>query len=247
MPHRRWPDRLEDELARRGVPARFRRRLLAELRDHADDLTDGEGRTMTDDQIEARLGRPAELAAHAAEEYRRARWASRHPLIVFGLLPLPVTVLVFAAMVLALWLAALGLGLAVGGDVDRLPRPAAAVLAYGVAWGVRFVPFALAAVLYTRVYLRGSVSRWWFAVAVAQVLLVAGSFLSSLRDSDVPGESTWTVGFAWLPVPVDDGWVMPSLHFYGWAQVAQVLVPAAVAALMIAAARRRQAGLAVAG
>ncbi len=244
MPHRRWPDRLEDELARRGVPARFRRRLLAELRDHADDLTDGEGRTMTDDQIEARLGRPAELAAHAAEEYRRARWASRHPLLAFGLLPLPATVLVFAAAALVLVLAAEVLGLAIGGDVDRLPRPVVAALAYGVAWAVRFVPFALVAVLYTRVYLRGSVSRWWFAAAAAQVLLAAGLFVSSLHYSDVPGESTWTMGFALRSVPLGDGWSLPFVHFAGWAQVAQVLVPVAVGVLMVRAARRRQVLLA---
>src|SRR5215212_5391830 len=106
MPHRRWPDRVDDELARRGVPARFRRRLLAELRDHADDLTDGEGLTMTDEERNARLGEPAALAARAAEEYRRARWTSRHPLLVFGLLPLPATLLVFAATVLLFGLAA---------------------------------------------------------------------------------------------------------------------------------------------
>ena len=65
---------------------------LAELRDHADDLTEGEGLTMmTDDDLSARLGEPAALATQATEEYRRARWTSRHPLLVFGLLPLPAT------------------------------------------------------------------------------------------------------------------------------------------------------------
>ena len=83
MPHRNWSERVDDELARRGVPARFRRRLLAELRDHADDLTDGEGLTMTDDELNARLGDPEILAAQAAEEYRRTRWTSRHPLLMF--------------------------------------------------------------------------------------------------------------------------------------------------------------------
>ena len=36
MPHRPWAERMEDELARRGVPAGYRRRLLAELWDHAE-------------------------------------------------------------------------------------------------------------------------------------------------------------------------------------------------------------------
>jgi hypothetical protein len=245
MPHRRWPDRLDDELARRGVPARFRRRLLAELRDHADDLTDGEGKPMTDDQIEARLGRPAELAAQAAEEYRRARFASRHPLIVFGLLPLPATVLTFLATALVLGLAAEALGLALGGgDVDRLPRPVVVALVYGVSWGLQFVPFALAAVLFTRTYLRARVSRRWFVAAAAQVLLVAGLFVSSLHYSDVPGESTWMIGLAWAPVPTGDGWGLTFHNAVGWMQVAQVLVPLAVGVLTVRAARRRDAALA---
>ena len=110
MPHRSWAERVDDALARRGVPARSRRRLLAELRDHADDLTEGEGLSMTDQTMNERLGDPAALAAAAAEEYRRARWTSRHPLVVFGLLPLPATLLVFAATVLVLGLAAYGIG-----------------------------------------------------------------------------------------------------------------------------------------
>ena len=83
MPHRRWAERVEDELARRGVPARSRRRLLAELQDHGDDLADLEGVTMTDDVLTSRLGEPTVLAAGAAEEYRRARWTSRSFLQTF--------------------------------------------------------------------------------------------------------------------------------------------------------------------
>src|SRR5688500_3546528 len=139
MPHRRWAERVDDELARRGVPARSRRRLLAELRDHADDLTDGEGIKMTDEVLAARLGEPAALAARAAEEYRRARWAFRHPLLVFGLLPLPATLLMFAATTLAFGLTACAVASLIAGDIDNLPRPTAAAIAYSLAWGVRFV------------------------------------------------------------------------------------------------------------
>ena len=82
MSHRPWHDRLDVELRRRGVPARFRRRFLAEAGDHADDLTE-EG-DMTESEIEARLGHPAEVATAAADQYRRATWTRRHPLLVFG-------------------------------------------------------------------------------------------------------------------------------------------------------------------
>jgi hypothetical protein len=243
MQHRLWAELVDDELARRGVPARYRRRLLAELRDHADDLTDGEGMTMqTEDVLSSRLGDPVTLAARAAEEYRRARWASRHPLLVFGVLPLPATLLVFTATVLLFGLA---LEWLVAGDVDRLPRPAVVALAYSVAWGVRFVPFMLLAVLFTRLYLRSRVSRWWFATAAAQILVVAGSLISSISYSNEPGQSSWILVFAWIPVPLGDGWALPFLNFVGWMQAIQVAVPVAVGALVIRAARRRQVALAV--
>lgn len=245
MPHRSWAERVDDELARRGVPARFRRRLLAELRDHADDLTDGEGLTMTDDTRTERLGEPAALAARADEEYRRARWTSRHPLLVFGLLPLPAVLLAFAATALLLGLTAWGVGWVAAGDVDNLPRPARVALAYAAAWGVRFVPFAILAVLFTRLYLRSRVSRWWFVTAAAQVLAVAGSMISLIRYSDEPGQSQWMIGFAWAPIPLGDGWALPFVSFVGWMQAVQVLVPVAVGALVFRAARRRQAAHAV--
>jgi hypothetical protein len=247
MPHRNWDKRMDDELARRGVPARFRRRLLAELRDHADDLTDGEGLTMTDDELNARLGEPAALATQAAEEYRRARWTSRHPLLVFGLLPLPATLLVFAATVLLFGLTASILGWVLVGDVDNLPRPMLVAFAYAVAWGVRFVPFVVLAVLFTRLYLRSRVSRWWFAAAAIQILLVAGSMISLINYSDEPGKSQWMIGFAWAPMPVGDGWTLPFLNAVGWMQAVQLVVPVAVGALVFRAARRKQDALAVGG
>ena len=200
---------------------------------------------MTEDALNARLGDPAALAAQAAEEYRRSRWASRHPLLVFGLLPLPATLLVFMATLLLFGLAAYGIGWVVAGDVDDLPRPALVAFAYSVAWGVRFVPFVVLAVLFTRLYLRSRVSRWWFATAAAQILIVAGSMISLIRYSDEPGQSQWMLGFAWVPMPLATGGPCRSSTLVGWMQVVQVVVPVAVGALLFRAARRKQAALAV--
>ena len=57
MSYPNWAERVGNELTRRGVPARFRRRLLAELRDHADDLKD-EGMPMSEALLDERLGTP---------------------------------------------------------------------------------------------------------------------------------------------------------------------------------------------
>src|SRR5579884_1187941 len=92
MGSRRWLERVETELARRGVPAGRRSRLLAELRDHLEDLTEG-GKPMSETALDDVLGRPEGLAEGAATEYRKESWVRRHPLWVFGLTPLPAALL----------------------------------------------------------------------------------------------------------------------------------------------------------
>lgn len=245
MLHWPWIKRVEDELSRQGVPARYRRRLLAELRDHVEDLTD-EGMLMqTEDVLNARLGDPEMLAAKAAEEFRRTRWTSRHPLLVFGLLPLPVTLFVFVTTLVLFGLAAYCIGWLIAGDVGQLPRPVVVALAYSAAWGVRFAPFVLLVVLFSRLHLRSQVSRWWLATAAVQVLVVAGSLVSSVQYSSEPGRSAWILGFAWMPVPHGDGWALPFLNLIGWMQALQIAVPLAVGALVFHASHRRQVALAV--
>ena len=206
MPHRNWAERVDDELARRGVPARFRRRLLAELRDHADDLTDGEGLTMTDDELNARLGEPAALATQAAEEYRRARWTSRHPLLVFGLLPLPATLLVFAATVLLLGLAASVLGVAPG-DVDNLPTPRWSP-SYAVAWACGSCR-SLSWLSFTHDCTCGAGSAGGGSPAPVRILLVPSMIRHHRSDSPpvavddrVAQRCRWAMGDASFPTPL---------------------------------------------
>jgi hypothetical protein len=246
MPHQNWAKRLEDELARRGVPARYRTRLLTELRDHADDLTDREGLKMSNEALlEERLGEPEVLATQAAEEYRRRRWVSRHPLLVFGLLPIPTLVVACAVLVMAYGLVSYGLLSLFVSDVNDLPRPVTIAFAYTLAWGIRFVPFVLLAIMFSRLYLRNKVNRWWFIVAAFQILLMAGSLVSSIQYSDEPGKSAFSLGFAWAPMPVGDGWELPFMSILGWMQLVQITVPALVGLGMFRLARRRQAMLAI--
>lgn len=195
----------------------------------------------TEDDLNARLGDPEILAAQASEEYRRSRWASRHPLLVFGLLPLPITLVVVIATLVLFGLVAYGIDWL----VDDLPRPAVVALAYSAAWGVRFLPFVLLVVLFSQLYLRSQVSRWWLATAAAQVLVVAGSLVSSIQYNSEPGQSAWILVFAWMPVPLGDGWALPFLNSVGWMQALQIAVPLAVGALVLHASHRRQVALAV--
>jgi hypothetical protein len=246
QPH--WADRLDNELARRGVGCRYRQRLVAELLDHADDLVTREGLTMTEDVLNERMGTPAALAAlaaQAAEEYRRSRWTSRHPLVVFGLLPLPATLLAFVLnglLLVLLELVAYVIGSALAVDFENLPRASLVAIVYACAWSFRFLPFVLLAFLFTRLYLRARVNRWWYVVAATQILFVAGTVISAIRYSEEPGQSAWLIGFTWATVPPGE-WYPPLPYLFGWGQVLQVIVPVAVAAQLFRIARRRQAAL----
>ena len=237
MPHRRWDERLDDELARRGVPVRFRRRLLAELRDHAEDLREEEGLTMTDDLLDERLGRPAELAARAAGDYRRSTWVARHPFWVFALLPLPAALAVSVAALLLGFLGLLGVQPVVwlfAYPSGELPRWAVVGATYGLVWFVGIVPPVLLAAFFSRLYVRHSVSLRWFVTAAAQVLLFVGSLLSIFHQSDQPGQSRYMLEFAFVPRPTTGGWGLPLLHEVGWMQLIQVLATVAVGGLISA-------------
>ena len=83
-------------------------------------------------------------------EYRRSRWASRHPLLTFGVLPLPATLLAMLATLLPFGLAAEGIDRWFGDDFGEHSRTTMMVFAYSAWRWSRFVPFALLAVLFTR-------------------------------------------------------------------------------------------------
>jgi hypothetical protein len=234
MDHRPWLERVEGELARRGVPARWRRRLLAELRDHLADLTE-EGARMTTDQmtLAAQLGPPEQVAATAAEEYRKAGWVRRHPLLVFGLMPVPALVLGFAGTMLFFELVVAAAAIAAGVSLDDPPRSVAVPLAYTVHFASRILAFVLLMAVFTRLYLRSGVRWGWYAAAAGQILFLAATFFSVLTIRDEPGQSTLMFGLAFLPVPNS------TLRQIGWSQVAQFAAPLIVGWLMVRAARRR--------
>lgn len=245
MERRPWRDRLTAELARRGVPAGWRRRLLRELADHIDDLTD-EGEAMTDATLEAKLGRPDVLAAHAADQYRRAGWAARRPWLAFGLLPVPAVLAAMVGSLLGLQLLALAVATLTGWDSDTLPRSSVVALVYSLNYAVRFLPFVLAAVWVGRLAARHRVGRVWAAVGVGQVALLAAAFVSRVILRDEPGQSAWVLGFS-LP-PFDPSVAPPALGGFflplGWGQLAQTAAVLVAAGWMMRRVRRQQLAVA---
>ena len=87
MDNRHWLERLREELARRRLPKSYADRLVRELSDHVQDLTE---ENMSTEAVIASLGEP-ELVADAAARcrpgfFRRHRWL-RATTFVFCLCP----------------------------------------------------------------------------------------------------------------------------------------------------------------
>ena len=243
MDRKPWLDRLDVELRRHDVAARFRRRLLAEARDHAADLTE-EDSGMTELNVETRLGQPAEVAERAAAEYRKASWTHRHPLIVFGLLPLPlflVTMIVISMMFMSLEVAGYLISL-IDSDVQvDVPRWVVVGMAYGFMYCMKFLPFVWMMRFFTRRYLRSGVAPIWYGVAAVQTLFLAGTFVSTILHSDTPGHSTMFMNFVWLQSAMGIGIGDALRMLVGWSQLFQIAAPVLLAWAMIRFARRRQA------
>ncbi|OWK41745.1 HAAS signaling domain-containing protein [Fimbriiglobus ruber] len=251
MDRRPWSERVEAELVRRGVPARFRARFVAELRDHIDDLKDEES-DMTEETIEGRFGAPDRVAAAAAEEYRRAGWVRRHPVLTFALAPLPVTLLglVLAAVVLSLvtlCVLVAAAALTTGGfDPKTLPRWVKVDAVYFCHHGIRLLPFALAPLFFGRLVVKYRTNAWWLVLAIAQIAVMAALYKSHIVYSDEPGQSQWMIG---LSLPPWEPTTHPALRTFflpmGWGQFGQLVLPFAVGGLFAwAAVRRRRAALA---
>src|SRR5215212_8415821 len=105
-------DELRSELRRQRLPRAYITRLLAELDDHYEDLLE-EGSTsmgaarklkVKSDDLQQRLGEPAQLALFAAEKYHARNFWGRHPRITFLVGPLPLMVVMWVLYLLAIWI-----------------------------------------------------------------------------------------------------------------------------------------------
>lgn len=229
---RPWLERVAEELAGQGLPAGVRTRLLDELRDHLNDLMEGGTNVATDVEMESRMGSPEELAAGAAADYRRAAWVRRHPLLVFGVAPVPVVLL--GMMVYLLSFAAIGYVVDAvthdRGGLESIPRNIIVPVATGFTYSIRFVPFLALAVVFGYLATRYRVRGWWLFAAVVQVAILAGAATAQLDRSDLPGQSQLSVG---LGTPLT-----------GWLQAIQLLLPLAIGCLFLRAMVRRARAIA---
>jgi hypothetical protein len=201
----RWREELLCELARRRIPRQWQARLLEELADHLTDLKEETMSTSSGPLTppEARLGRPQEVAAAAAAEYRKLGFFARRPVLTYLLGPLvAVPAAVVGFLLVAMPLLELGLEGAWrlgGGEPPPVSDAAANAMVGAVVYAARFVPFALIAWLYCRLARRHG--RGWRCVmsACAVVAVYAGLFDVTMQARTAQQSGTLMMGLALPP------------------------------------------------
>jgi hypothetical protein len=207
-------DELRSELRRQGLPQAYIRRLLTELDDHYEDLLEERSTSMGAarklqvpkngrDDLQQRLGEPAQLALFAAEQYHARSFWGRHRWLTFVIGPLPM--LAVAWIVTLLGMTWMGTGIAyvcehLFGLSDEMTRPqdhlwAQAMTMVAVSWFTIVIPPLTVAVLLCRVARRNAVNWRWPIVACTLLAIVVGFLSVGYRLALAPQEGQFMIGF----------------------------------------------------
>lgn len=230
-----WLDKVQRELVACRLPADYQDRLLAELRDHVEDLHFAErmremsAEVMSSSEVretawESRLGDPQQIAQLARDNVMRRRFAGRHPILTFVVLPVPLLVVLWIAYAAGL------VGLFSG--LDRFREAAWAIsLAGFLAHALAYVP-ALAATLVLAWWAdRSRTAISWRLAAGGLIGLVSGMLIVTFRAPTTPGTGLLSIGLGFPPA------------LGHWPQIA---VPVAVMAAGVVWTMSRRRGTAVA-
>lgn len=192
-----WLERLRCELCRQKLPAGYVNRLVAELSDHFHDLT--EEVSMSTEAIAcSRLGVPEQVAEAAACEYRRCSVLNRRPLLAFStfvLLPLPLLVAVWAAVILASSVA-IDL-LAPDPETSGLSKeitPFLTIVAHVLITAIVLAPATALAALYSWLARRTIKAQRWTIASCAILAAATAMVHHTMHVSDEPGKSTIMLG-----------------------------------------------------
>jgi hypothetical protein len=214
-------DELRIELRRNGLPTAYIERLVAELDDHFNDLLEERSNSMgaarklqvERENLEQRLGEPAQLALFAAEQYHARSFWGRHPLVTYLLGPLPLLAACFFAYGLAFWavswIASFVGTYVLGWTEATFANPAEsiwlqAVLLALLCWYVTVFPPLTAAWLLCRTYRRNAIDWRWPVIGCTLLAIVCGLFNTSYNIATEPNTGRFMLGFdvgqssAWL-------------------------------------------------
>ena len=218
---------LRSELRRRGLPRAYIERLVAELDDHFNDLLEERSTSMgaarklhidhqdlEQQDLQQRLGEPAQLAIFAAEQYHARSFWGRHPLVTYLLGPLPLLVACFFAYGLAFWAATWVIS-AVGTYVlgwteATFANPAdliwlQAVLLALLCWYATVFPPLTAAWLLCRTCRRNALAWRWPVIGCTLLAIVCGMFQTSYNIATEPNKGQFMLG---LDIATSSAWLL---------------------------------------
>jgi hypothetical protein len=245
------------EMVRRGLPADYANRAVAELADHHRDLVDevrASGISESHAEIEAsrRLGNPSKLVRKTVREFQTRYWCGRWPLITFLFGPVPLLVATWLAIWIPLAIVAVALA-AVGVNTDMTFDGIISTQEYVTELCVLiafwFVAPAITMLALARLAKRAALNGKWLLISACVLGLTVGTC-----RTEFPQPSTHPMLMDGRPVPADQPILMVGGPFfannlsgaYHWytedtQQTCQLLLPLAVAA--IAALRMKQLAL----
>lgn len=229
-------DGMLTQLLRRGLPADYAQRAVAELADHHQDLAEElRARGMTEEaaatEASRRLGEPRALVKKTVREYQRRFWCGRWPRLTFLFGPIVLVVLSWLAIVLValciLWpLQELGFDVNPASDgiistYESVSTRVAQVL-------YLLISPALALLVLSRVAKKLAMGPAWVCLSASILAVFSGLF--------------W-IGFAGdvhSHMPADQGMLMIGLPMLSWRRwthepwyVAQMLLPLGIGGVML--------------
>jgi len=142
------------------------------------------------------LGAPSRVATEAAMEYRRGRFAARHPILMFVLTPILTLPVLWATYVIAILLVARILGLESGTLTSTGPVAdwASATMPFLIV-GLLLMPSALCAALYCRLADRAALSWKWPLTAGTLIAVLGGLAVTNIVLPRGSIKGTVTFGF----------------------------------------------------
>jgi hypothetical protein len=222
MDAQRWLSRFKVELARHRLPPLYVERLAQELSDHIHDFMEDRMSTDAKDlsRLSRHLGAPSRVATEAAAEYRRGRFAARHPVLMFILMPILSLPILWAAFVIAILMCAKFLGIESGQSTSTgvIANWANEVLPFLVI-GLLLVPSALCAALYCRLADRAALSWKWSLTACTLIAVLGGLAVTkiALPRGSIKGTVMFGFGLSSHPSASQILQFLLPLVIVGWA------------------------------
>ncbi len=211
--HDERQQQLRRELRRRGLPRAYVERFLSELDDHYADLVEERSTSMgaarklqtiedNQNELQQRLGEPAQLAVFAAEQYRARSFWGRHRVLTFIISPLPLAGVLWIAVATGIVWTGMGIvyacehWLGIAQDTwqpqDHLWGQAAMMVF--VSWLIIVFPPLTVAALLCRTARRNAVSWRWPIVACTLLALVLGFLNVGYRVAIAPNDGRLVLG-----------------------------------------------------